>query len=48
VNVNVTGEIDEQQIAPLLLVTFLENAFKHCDKQRSNGSSSMIKHLRSI
>ncbi len=43
VNVNVTGEIDEQQIAPLLLVTFLENAFKHGDKQRSNGELLNLK-----
>lgn len=29
VQVNINGVIEEQKIAPLLLITFLENAFKH-------------------
>lgn len=29
VEVNITGEAGQQKIAPLLLITFLENAFKH-------------------
>ncbi|WP_295128900.1 sensor histidine kinase [uncultured Chitinophaga sp.] len=29
VNVTVDGEIGEQQLPPMLLITFLENAFKH-------------------
>lgn len=37
VEVNINGEIDEQKIAPLLLITFLENAFKHGAK----GSTGM-------
>ncbi len=28
----ITGEIAEQKIAPMLLITFLENSFKHGDK----------------
>lgn len=32
VTVNITGDINTQQIAPLLLINFLENAFKHGTK----------------
>ena len=33
-----TGSVNGQQIAPLLLITFLENAFKHGAKGHSIGS----------
>ena len=29
INLNITGEIDGQQIVPLILISFVENAFKH-------------------
>jgi two-component system LytT family sensor kinase len=29
VNINITGEIDGQKIVPLILISFVENAFKH-------------------
>ena len=29
INFNVTGNIETNQIVPLILITFLENAFKH-------------------
>ena len=32
VNVNITGEVNQQYIAPLLLINFIENAFKHGTK----------------
>jgi hypothetical protein len=33
VRLNIQGTLKDQQIAPLLLITFVENAFKHGDKQ---------------
>jgi sensor histidine kinase YesM len=40
--VNITGNMDGQQIAPLLLITFVENAFKHGAK--GNTGSTFV-HL---
>ncbi len=36
VTVNIEGEVRDQKIAPLLLITFAENAFKHGDKNVEN------------
>lgn len=33
VKFNITGNIENQLIAPMLLITFVENAFKHSDKK---------------
>ncbi len=38
IDVNRSGQIKDQQIAPLLLITFLENAFKHGAKGNSETS----------
>lgn len=38
IEVKKTGEVNGQQIAPLLLITFLENAFKHGAKGSSGRS----------
>jgi len=38
IETKISGEIDNQKIAPLLLITFLENAFKHGAKERSERS----------
>lgn len=38
IETKISGEISDQQIAPLLLITFLENAFKHGAKG-SSGST---------
>ena len=38
IDVNSSGQIDGQKIAPLLLITFLENAFKHGAKGNTEGS----------
>lgn len=37
-NVNVNGAINNHQIAPLLLITFVENAFKHGDPGTSDDA----------
>ena len=41
----VEGEIQQQRIAPLVLITFLENAFKHGAKGNT-GPSSIKLHLK--
>jgi LytS/YehU family sensor histidine kinase len=38
VQINKDGEVSEQKIAPLLLITFLENAFKHGAKGSSENT----------
>ena len=38
IEINITGQVNGQRIAPLLLITFLENAFKHGVKGRSGRS----------
>jgi sensor histidine kinase YesM len=38
VQINKDGEVGEQKIAPLLLITFLENAFKHGAKGSSENT----------
>lgn len=38
VQINKDGEVSEQKIAPLLLITFLENAFKHGAKGSSQNT----------
>lgn len=38
IETKMSGEIGDQQIAPLLLITFLENAFKHGAKGRSENT----------
>jgi sensor histidine kinase YesM len=38
VQINKDGEVGEQKIAPLLLITFLENAFKHGAKGSSENA----------
>ena len=38
IETKISGEISDQQIAPLLLITFLENAFKHGAKGSSERS----------
>jgi len=38
IDVNSSGQIDGQKIAPLLLITFLENAFKHGAKGNTERS----------
>jgi len=43
VEVNSSGQINSQQIAPLLLITFLENAFKHGAKGNAENSFIRIK-----
>ena len=43
VEIKSSGQINGQQIAPLLLITFLENAFKHGAKGNAERSSIRIK-----
>ena len=38
IETKISGEISDQQIAPLLLITFLENAFKHGAKGSSGNT----------
>ncbi|TMI65451.1 MAG: GHKL domain-containing protein [Bacteroidetes bacterium] len=38
IETKISGEINDQQIAPLLLITFLENAFKHGAKGSSENT----------
>ncbi len=38
VNLELPENLNGQRIAPLLLITFVENAFKHGDKQRKKGN----------
>ena len=38
IETKISGEINDQQIAPLLLITFLENAFKHGAKGSSGNT----------
>src|SRR5436190_16339008 len=38
IETKISGEINDQQIAPLLLITFIENAFKHGAKGSSEKS----------
>ena len=38
IEIKSSGEINDQQIAPLLLITFLENAFKHGAKGSSGNT----------
>jgi len=38
IQTKISGEISDQQIAPLLLITFLENAFKHGAKGSSGNT----------
>lgn len=43
IDLEITGEITDQQIAPMLLIVFVENAFKHL-----GGSQSRVKILVTI
>ena len=46
INFNVTGTINEQQIAPLILIPFIENAFKHgINNQVSKGFVNLSLHI---
>jgi len=42
VQINVTGSMENRTIAPMLLIPFVENAFKHGEKNHSPG---IIIHL---
>jgi two-component system, LytTR family, sensor kinase len=42
VSFSITGNIDNLQIAPMLFITFIENAFKHSSLKK-NGNSIIIK-----
>jgi len=38
VNFTVIGDIDQLQIAPMLFIPFIENAFKHCTDKKINNA----------
>jgi LytS/YehU family sensor histidine kinase len=44
IGIKCTGDITNQQVAPLLLVTFLENAFKHCSSDSGKAFVSASIH----
>ena len=45
---NIEGEIKDQRIAPLLLITFLENAFKHGAKGDVNSKPILTLKLNRL
>jgi LytS/YehU family sensor histidine kinase len=43
ISFEVTGQIDEQKVAPLLFIDFIENAFKHGLERRFNDGFVAVK-----
>lgn len=45
-NINIEGDVEDKQIAPLLLIPFIENAFKHGVNAEENSEISI--HITSL